>query len=186
MTQFYYIAASRELPTGSFGQKKTVMTLLQYVTEVNPSAKDQLPMQILLEKYPEGDGLIEVYETEEDAAGLYITGPILDQDSSRVFRHPLVYQVSPENGSFMINEEISQTHPTSYQTSKKCLTELFNYLNRNVELGEELELYSSWAHGRERFTDTPKKELDLVLQLSTFHLGGEFEWKDRQFIRVRK
>lgn len=47
---------------------------LPYVTNVNPAAKDQLNMQILLEKYPKGDKLMEVYNTEEDAAGLYITG----------------------------------------------------------------------------------------------------------------
>jgi hypothetical protein len=49
---------------------------------------------------------MEIYEKEEDAAGLYITGPILNQDSSHLFRHPLVYQVNPEGGSFQINDEI--------------------------------------------------------------------------------
>lgn len=186
MTLFYYIAASRELPTGSFGQKKTVMTLSHYVTHVNPAAKDHPPMQILLEKYPQGDKLMEIYETEEDAAGLYITGPIPNQASSHLFRHSLVYQVNPEGGSFQINDEIKQSHPTSYQTSKKCLTELFDYLRRNMEIGEELELYSSWAHGRERFLETPKTELDLVLELSTFRLENEFEWKERQYICVKK
>jgi len=185
VTLFYYIAASRELPTGSFGQKKTVMTLTDYVTNVNPAAKDHPPMQILLEKYQRGDNLMEIYETEEDAAGLYITGPIPNEDFSHLFRHSFVYQVNPEGGSFQINDEIKQTHPTSYQTSKKCLTELFDYLLLNLEIGEEVELYSCWAHGRKRFFETPKKELDLVLELSTFRLENEFEWKERQFIRVK-
>lgn len=185
MTLFYYIAASHELPTGSFGQKKTVMTIIDYVTNVNPAAKDQLNMQILLEKYPRGDKLMDVYETEEDAAGLYITGPITRQ-SSHLFRHPFVYQVNPEGGSFKINDENKQSHPISYQTSKKCLIELFDYLRRNMEIGEDLELYSCWAYGQERFSEAPKKELDLVIELSTFRLENEFEWKEYQYISVKK
>ncbi|MDQ8738065.1 hypothetical protein [Paenibacillus sp. LHD-38] len=186
MTQFYYIAASHELPTGSFGQKKTAMTLIHYVTHMNPAAKDHPFMQILLEKYPQSDKLMEIYETEEDAAGLFITGHITNQDSSHLFRHPLVYQVNSEGGSFHINDEIKQISLSSYKSNKKCLTELFDYLRLHMEIGEELELYSCWAQGRERFLETPKKELDLVLELSTFRLGNEFEWKDRQFIRVKK
>jgi hypothetical protein len=185
LTLFYYIAASRELPTGSFGQKKTVMTLIHYVTHVNPAAKNDSHMQILMEKYSQGNKLMEVYETEEDAAGLYISGPISNQDSSHLFRNPLVYHVNPELGSFQINNEIKQSCPASFQTSKKCLLELFDYLHRNIETGEELELYSCWAHGRERFLETPIKELDLELELSTFRLGNGFEWKERQYIRVK-
>lgn len=63
-------------------------------------------MQILLEKYPKGDKLLEVYDTEEDAAGLYIPGPITMQ-SSHPFRHPFVYQVNPEGGDFEINDELN-------------------------------------------------------------------------------
>ncbi|WP_028612565.1 hypothetical protein [Paenibacillus harenae] len=186
VTLFYYIAAAHELPTGSFGQKKTFITLIDYVTKVNPAARNQLPTQLLLEKYPQGDKLMEIYETEEDAAGLYITGPITRQDYSHLFRHPWVYQVDPEGGSFKINDEIKQSHPLSYKTSKKCLTELFAYLRRNMGNGEDIELYSCWAYGQERFADTPKKELDHVLELSTFQLENEFEWKERQYIRVKK
>ena len=185
MTLYYYIAASHELPTGSFGQKKTVMTLNHYVTHVNPAAKEQLNMQILLEKYPKGDILMDVYDTEEDVAGLYITGPITRQ-SSHLFRHPFVYQVHPEGGSFEINDEIKHSHPTLYHTSKKCLVELFKYLRSNMGIGEDLELYCCWAHGQERFSDAPKKELNLVIELDTFQLGSEFEWKERQYISVKK
>lgn len=186
MSLFYYIAAAHELPVGSFGKRKTVMTLLDYVTNVNPAAKDQFPLQILMEKYPEGDKLMEIYETEEDAAGLYIAGPIIGQDYSHVFRHPFVYQVHPDGGSFQINDEMKGSQPLGYQTSKKCLTELFDYLRRNMGAGEELELYSCWADGQERFTDTPRTELNLVLELSGFQLEDEFEWKERQYIRVIK
>lgn len=185
VTLFYYIAASHELPTGSFGQKKTVMTINDYIRNVNPAAKDQLFMQTLLEKYPNGDKLMDVYDTEEDAAGLYITGPITRQ-SSHFLRHPFVYQVNPEGGSFEIKDEIKHSHPISYQASKKCLVELFNYLHSNMEIGEDLELYCCWAHGQKRFSDAPNEELDLVIDLATFRLGNEFEWKERQYISVKK
>lgn len=185
MTVFYYIAANHELPTGSFGQKKTVVTLNHYVTNVNPDAKEQLNMQILLEKYPQGDILVDVYDTDEDAAGLYITGPI-DRQSSNLFRHPFVYQVNPEDGSFTINDEIKHAHPTLYETSKKCLVELFKYLHSNMEIGEDIELCSCLAYGQERFSDAPKKELNLVIELATFQLGDEFEWKQQQYIMVKK
>lgn len=186
MTLFYYIAANRELPTGSFGKKGTVMTLMDYVTHVNPAEKDRFPMKTLLEKYAHEDKFIEIYETEEDAAGLYITGPLTGQDSSRMFKNRLVYQVNPDGGSFEMNDELKSSHPVLYQTSKKCLTELFNYLAHHMETGEEFELYSCWADGLERFNDMPKKELDLVIELTTFTLGNEFEWKERQMIRVKK
>lgn len=186
MTLFYYMAANRELPTGSYGLKKKTMTLMHYVTHVNPAAKDRSPMNFLLEKYPQGDELIEVYETEEDAAGLYVSGPIPISNSLDLFHHPYVYEVYPEGGGFQINDEIKQSEPSYYLTGKKCLTELFDYLNRNMKQGEEFELYSCWAVGNERFSESPKKELDLVIDLSTFSLDKEFDWKSQQFIRVIK
>ncbi|MFD1175138.1 hypothetical protein ACFQ3W_02280 [Paenibacillus puldeungensis] len=159
MSSFYYIAANRELPTGSFGKNFKRMTMKDYLTNVNPAAKDQFQMQVLLEKYPEGDRLVEIYDTEVDAAGLYVTGPFSGQETS-----DLVF----------------------YDTSKKCLAELFDYLHRNMEAGEEVELYSCWAFGLERFSESPIREHNFEIELSSFQLGNEFEWKKRQYIRVRK
>lgn len=121
-----------------------------------------------------------------DAAGLYVTGPFFDQDTSPIFHHPFVYEVSPDGGSFSINNKMKLSDPVFYDTSKKCLTELFDYLNCNMEIGEEVELCSLWAFGLDRFTEPPLKELDLEIDLSSFQLGNEFEWKNRQYIRVRK
>jgi hypothetical protein len=186
MSLFYYIAANRELPTGSFGQQKTVMRLDDYLTHQNPAAKEQPAMQALLEKYPGKQLFIDIYETEEDAAGLYVSGPLANQAASRLFRCPLVYQVDPEGGSFCISSEIRDRSPAAYATGQKCLTELFAYLDRNMEPGDEVELYSCWAHGRERFPEPRKKEPDLVIELSAFRLGHHFEWKERQYILVKK
>ncbi|RED40640.1 hypothetical protein [Paenibacillus sp. VMFN-D1] len=185
MTQYYYIASSRELPTGSFGKNKTVMTIRDYIEKVNPSAKDQIVMQALLEKDPEGDQLMDIYETELDAAGLYVAGPMKSVDASCPFQHPYIYQVDPDGGSFEMNDEKKLSSPEYYQCSRKCITELFEYMGRHLEIGEELELYSCTAYGCERFSDLPNKD-DLMIDLSTFQLGDNFEWKERQMIRVRK
>ncbi|WP_042162749.1 hypothetical protein [Paenibacillus gorillae] len=184
MTLFYYIASAHELPTGSFGQKKTVMTLMDYVTHVNPAAKEQYFTQLMLERYPQGDKLMEVYDTEEDAAGLYIAGPMTGQNYSHLFHHPYVYQVNAEAGDFKINDQLKESSPLRYQTSKKCLTELFNYLRSNLRSDEYVELFSCWTDGMDRFKDAWKKEMDLVLDLCSFELGNEFEWKECQYIKV--
>ncbi|MDQ6423549.1 hypothetical protein RB620_29485 [Paenibacillus sp. LHD-117] len=186
MSLFYYIAANRELPMGSFGKNGTVMTLQDYVANVNPAAAEQPFMRTLLKKYPQGERFMEVYETEEDAAGLYVTDLIPGQDASRVFRYPNVYQVNPEGGSFTLNDEMRTSQPDLYRNSYKCLTVLFDYLHSNLAIGEEAELYACWAEGLERFQDEPRKELDLEIELSTFQLNHGFEWQVRQYIRVTR
>jgi hypothetical protein len=184
MTLFYYLAAGRELPTGSFGQNKRTVTLMEYVTHINPAAKEQPTMQIMLEKYPEGDRLMDIYETELDAAGLYIAGPMHGQEASHIFRNTFIYQINPEGGSFTIHNESQRSNPILYERSQKCLTELFAYLRRNMIAGDKIELYCCWAYDRDRFTDTPIPELDVELDLSVFQLGAEFEWKERQYITI--
>ncbi|GIO53999.1 hypothetical protein [Paenibacillus cineris] len=185
MTQQYYIASSRGLPTGSFGKNKTVMTIRDYIEKVNPSAKDQIVMQALLEKDPEGDQLMDIFETELDAAGLYVAGPMKSVDATCPFRQPYIYQVDPDGGSFEMNDEKKLSSPEYYQCSRKCITELFEYMGRHLEIGEELELYSCTDYGFDRSWDLPNQD-DLIIDLSTFQLGDNFEWKERQLIRVRK
>lgn len=185
MTQCYYIASSRGLPTGSFGKNKTVMTIRDYIEKVNPSAKDQIVMQALLEKDPEGDQLMDIYETELDAAGLYVAGPMKSVDASCPLQHPYIYQVDPDGGSFEMNDEKKLSSPEYYQCSKKCITELFRYIDRHLKTGEELELYSCTDYGFDRSWDLPNQD-DLLIDLSTFQLGDNYEWKERQLIRVRK
>lgn len=58
MSLFYYIATSRELPTGSLGKSFKRMTMKDYLVNVNPDAKVQTQIQILMEKYPEGDRFV--------------------------------------------------------------------------------------------------------------------------------
>ncbi|SFL54484.1 hypothetical protein SAMN03159341_10774 [Paenibacillus sp. 1_12] len=183
MTLFYYIASDKKLPTGSFGKKKTIMKLKDAL-ELHPPQANSLPATIELTHLYEQN--TEVYETEEDAAGLYISGPLTNQDTSRHFRHPFVYQVDHDGGSFSISKRNQEIRPQSYLLGKKCLTELFTYLNRILESGEDAELFACWAHGIERFEEPRNSKLDLVLDLNIFELGDEFEWQERQYIVVKK
>lgn len=185
MTLFYYIATNKELPTGSFGKKKTIMKLKDALN-LYPPQKDLIPLHTVIDMSHLYDEDTDVYETEEDAAGLYVSGPLQNQDTSQHFQHPYVYQIDHDGGSFCISNQIQKLSPTSYLTGKKCLTELFSYLDRNMESGEEVELYACWAHGMNRFAEPRKSKLDLVLDLRTFELGEEFEWKEKQYIVVKK
>jgi hypothetical protein len=108
------------------------------------------------------------------------------EDTYGHFKHPYVYQADPNLGSYRISRELRERAPTSYATGKKCLTELFAYLNRHLEPGEEAELFACWADNSGRFPEPRNPELDLVLELNTFELGEEFEWKQQQYIRVKK
>lgn len=185
MSLFYYMATGRELPTGSFGKNKTTMTLNHYVTHVNPDAANNSPMRMLLQKYPAGEALMEVYETQLDAAGLFVKGPMDNAGAGHPFKLPVIYQISPEGGSFQLSRKWQKT-AEAYAASRKCLEELFAYLRRNLEPGEQAELYACWADGAERFLDQPKPGLELELDLNTFSLGEEFDWQERQFIRVKR
>lgn len=182
MTLIYCIAANHELPIGSFGQKKTikklkdVMKLWQYPPQEDPNSLHE----IIDEEY------IEVYETEDDFAGLYVGGPSSRRIKYPHFRLPLVYHVHPEGGSFDLSPKLYKDSPDSYRYTHKCVKELFSYLDRNLERGGEIELYAGWDDGRGSFDEPSNTSLDLVLDLSTFELGEEFLWQERQYILVKK
>lgn len=184
MSLFYYIAADRELPTGAFGQKKTVMKLKDYLMQNDPSAMERFPVQAWAENGTLDEKMADVYETEEDAAGLYITGPMTGEDTSHLFTKPMVYQVNPEGGDFKINTGKQQLPPAADVTGRKCVSELFRYLRDNLQPGEQFELYSCWADHTGRFGEPPRKELNRQISLTGFQPEPDFEWKKRQFIVV--
>lgn len=186
MTLLYYIAADRELPTGSFGQRRIVMKLRDYLMQTDPAAMEKFPVKGMIENGTLGEKRIDVYETPEDAAGLYITGPLAQQDSSHMFKKALVYQVNPEGGDFKISTVSQKQHPGAYVTGRKCLMELFHYLDRNLVPGEQFELYSCTAYGTERFLEPRRRELDRRISLSSFRLEEDFEWQARQYMIVSR
>lgn len=185
MTLYYYIGSPKELPTGSFGQKKTIMKLKDALRLYPPKNEETALHNVFdLSHLYEQD--TEVYETEEDAAGLYVSGPLRNEDTAGHFKYPYVYQADPNGGSYHISKQLQKRAPISYATGKKCLAELFSYLNRNLEPGEEAELFACWADNSGRFSEPRNRKLDLALDLNTFKLGEEFEWRQQQYILVKK
>ncbi|AIQ30664.1 MULTISPECIES: hypothetical protein [Paenibacillus] len=184
MTLFYYIAADRELPAGSFGQRGTMMKLKDYLMQNDPAALDKFPVKGMRESGTLEGKMIEVFETAEDAAGLYVSGPLTQEDSSHLFKKPLVYQVNPEGGSFQMISEVAEPYPGAAVTGRKCVAELFRYLQDNLLPGEQFELYSCFADDTGRFGELPRKELNRQISLSGFQAEPDFEWKNRQFIVV--
>ncbi|MVP01224.1 hypothetical protein [Paenibacillus lutrae] len=185
MTLYYYIAADHELPTGSFGMKKTTMKLIDAL-KLGPPQKDVTPIHSIVDLSHLYEEETDVYETEEDAAGLYVSGPLQSQHTAAYFQHPFVYQIDPDGGSFCISKQSRKHSPTAYLTGRKCLTQLFSYIHNNLGTGGFVELYAAWAHGMDRFSEPPDRSLDFTLDLNTFELGDEFEWKERQYIMVKK
>ena len=183
MTTMHYLAAPRELPTGAFGLRMSRIRLRDHL-KANPAQREQPVIQILLEQDPEGEQWMDSYETELDAAGLYVAGPTNSLNLQSVFRQPFVYQIQAQGGSFTMNEEIREQYPEAYQTMHKCIGELFGYLDRNLQPGEEMELYCAVDSGWENPFSLPLPELDCIIDLSQFELGASFEWPERQYIRV--
>ncbi|MEC0242490.1 hypothetical protein P4H66_22010 [Paenibacillus dokdonensis] len=129
---------------------------------------------------------ILIYETEEDAAGLYIDGPAKNEKSFSHFRLPFVYQISPDGGSFEFEQKQLVESPISYRVGQKCIRELFSYLDRNLEAGGEIELYAGWDDGMGRFDEPRNRSLDLILDISIFELGEQFIWQEKQYILIKK
>lgn len=185
MTMMYYLAASHELPTGAFGQCKSRIRLKDHL-KANPAQREQPVIQILLEKDSEGEQWMDTYETELDAAGLYVAGPSSPRNLTAVFRQPLVYSIHADGGSFTMNEMIREEHPEAYLSTRKCISELFRYLEQNLQAGEEIELYCGLDGGWENPIPPPLRELDRTIDLNLFRLGDSFEWEERQYIRVTR
>lgn len=156
MSLVYYIASEKELPTGSFGTNYTLV-----------------------------DHRI-VFETELDAAGIYITGPATNAKRFPHFRLPYVYQLSPEGGCFNYNPLLLSKSPEAYSVYYKCAQELFAYLKRNLMPGGEMEMYAGWDDGMGSLEEPQDQSLNGVLDLSDFELGEQFSWIEKQYILVKK
>lgn len=185
MSMFHYIAASRELPTGSFGGRKPKAGEPPKVIRFNAVMlpKGSVPLEQIIDLSDVKDDEIKVYETYEDAAGICIQS--LEEWNKGIktqFKNHYVYQLSASWGSFSLNEKIKNCDIEHYKANIKCINELSNYIRRNIKENEEIEIYTCWANeeGEER-----NHNLDTVIDLKTFNIGDNFEFKERQYILVR-
>lgn len=185
MSMYHYIAASRELPTGSFGGGKPKAgeppKVIRFKSLMLPKGVAPLEKIIDISKFKEDE--TEEYDTYEDAAGIYIQN--LEEWNKGIkaqFKNPYIYQLSASWGSFILNEKIKNWDIEHYKANLKCINEFFYYIRRNIFENEEFEIYTCWANeeGEER-----NHNLDTVIDLKTFSIGDHFEFKERQYILVR-
>jgi len=185
MSMFHYIAANKELPTGSFGGRNPKAgeppKAIRFNSVMLP--KGAVPLEQIMDLSKFKDGEMEEYDTYEDAAGIFIQN--LEEWNKGIkvqFRNHFVYQFSASWGSFNLNEKIKNWDIEHYKANLKCINELFNYIRRNISENEEIEIYTCWANeeGEER-----NLNLDTVIDLKTFSIGDHFEFKERQYILVR-
>lgn len=122
-----------------------------------------------------------VYDSMADAAGIFIQK--LSDGNKPVrqhFRHPFVYQISPNCGQFTLHPARLEKFPDEYEANQKCIRELFRLMEEYGEAGDEFELYSCWI-GEE----TEPKKSSNTIELQKFTIDREFELKDREYIVVK-
>jgi|GEM_PF-3315280 len=185
MTIMYYLAAPRELPTGTYGLRPRRIQLKDHL-RANPDQREQPVVQILLEQDPEGEQWLESYDSELDAAGLTVSGPTRLDELVPMLGQPYVYLLSANSGDFVMDEAWAEPHPLGYACIRKCLTELIRYLEAHVRPGERFVLYRCTDRGWETPLEPPRQELDRQIDLSGYRLGASFAWEERQAIRVTR
>lgn len=186
MSMMHYIAANRELPLGESGGKK--------LRDVDESRHKVKAIRFQRMEQPEGsvplDQIIDlsdikeeetvVYETLEDAAGIYVQEIEPRAEIVRKqFKNRYVYQLSSGFGDFFLNKDLQTLYPDRFAANRKCLKELFDYIGRNIGDHEEIELYTCW-YGEEE--EEKNQALTAAVDLKTFSLGNDFKFSDRQYI----
>ncbi|PRR89129.1 hypothetical protein [Bacillus sp. NMCN1] len=148
MTLHHYIGANKELPLGIFGQKPTYKPF----SELNIRTFDR--KQKKPKTYQKEEPLIEVFETEEDFAGIHITyvDPVYEAIRDK-FTHPFVY-------------ELDIIH---------SLRPLFLFIETELSKGETIEIYSC-VDGLE--TKEKDDQLDVEIDLSKKRFGKHIDFKE--------
>jgi hypothetical protein len=135
---FYHIGSPRVLELGSFGDLPAKESQLvneppkRIMIKSISNSDEGIPNEIVAEPNDLVDTII--YETYEDAAGIYIDK--LSDDYIRIKQHfanPYVYRVSPNFGEFEYNGKLKKINFDTYKANKKCLKVLFDFINDKIE-----------------------------------------------------
>lgn len=190
MSCYHYIGSGSKLPLGERGSVLSSKTYSEM--RVSPEfkkqqaalrAKGMVPMEEIFDMSHLKDEDHLVYDTQEDAAGIYIEE--LSHWNSVIRKHfhsPYVYRISSNGGSFSISAKLQEMDLESYKASLKCCRELFKLMEDFGIESSDFELYTCWADEE----DFPRnKKLDRVIDLSEFHLEVDFELLEKQYIVVR-
>lgn len=189
MSQFYYLASSKELHIGEYGSKPSQgnMRNSNDIKAINNKNCNKITKGVLLVEVIDLSKLhhdsIE-YDTFEDAAGIFIKK--LTRHKKRIakhFKNPFIYEVSANFGNFIINKGLKNYDIDCYKANHKCISMLFEYIAEHICKDEVIEFYPCWAD-EEEFARN--KDLDMVINLNEYSLPEEFEFKDKQYVIFRK
>lgn len=190
MSRFHYIGSSTELPLGERGSVLSTKTYneVKNSTEYKKQREDLrlqgiIPLEDIvdLSHLRAEDHL--VYDSEEDAAGIFIEELGYWNDEIRKhFRSPFVYRISPNCGGFSVSPKLKDTLPGSYNASLKCCRELFKLMEDYGVSGAEFELYTCWAE-EEGFPRN--KKYDRIFDLTSLSLEDGFELREKEYVVIK-
>jgi hypothetical protein len=190
MSIFHYIGANKKLPLGERGSKKIDrgcgVDSKKVAISINSSNTPEgiIPLEQIVNIPDINFNEIEEYETMEDAAGIYIQDihPIY-AEIKKHFKSMYIYEISANFGRFQVNERLKELNEEGFTINKKCLIELFKFIEENINENEEIEIYTCWADEEE---EGPNRKLDMTINLNSFEIGDNFELKDKQYIVVNR
>lgn len=180
MTLIHYIGADKPLATGSFGY---VYTYKKYSEIPLPTNKNDL--RNIVDFSSLEDSYVKVFESNLDAAGLYIQEITSTEYKKRIrMAKPYIYVLE---GSFEFNRELAEQcpeeYPEYYEISMKYIRLLISYIDEHLDDHESLEIYSCWS-GEEELGNDPV--LEKAIHLPFFSEGDSFRLVDKQLIRFTK
>lgn len=190
MSLYHYMASAKPLPLGARGGKKSLDDVSgdkppkAFRFKAYELQEGMTPIDQIMDLSHIQDDEIEVYDTMEDAAGIYINslGP-WNEVIKRHFKLPYVYEVAPNWGQFFYSEELKLKFPEEYRASRKCVTELFQLMrDYGDEQNNEFELYSCWTENEHKARN---HRLDRFIELNTFNWEDSFQMHDQQYIVVK-
>ncbi|AZT89654.1 hypothetical protein ELD05_02715 [Caldicellulosiruptor changbaiensis] len=182
MSLFHYIAAGKELKLGSFGLKqsegeKRKKWLEKFFEEAKNKPKGTIFELIDLTNINEDE--IEVYDTWEDATGIYVEEITKEEEEVRKhFKNKFVYRIF---GNFYISERLKRINYEKYKAHKKAINLLFDYISSNLSEGEIIEVYSCYWGEWDR-----EPEIISNIDLNNFELPEEFELRCGEYIVFKK
>lgn len=190
MSRFHYIGSATELPLGERGSVPSAKTYNE--VKNSPEYKKHrealrlqgiIPLDDIADLSHLRDENCLVYDSEEDAAGIFIEELVYWNDEIRKhFRSTYVYRISPNWGGFSVSPKLKDTLPGSYNASLKCCRELFRLMTDYGVSGAEFELYTCWAEEE----GLPRnKKYDRIFDLASLSLEDGFELREKEYIVVK-
>ncbi|MDF2938374.1 MAG: hypothetical protein K0Q90_3747 [Paenibacillaceae bacterium] len=189
MSRFYYIGSPVPLPCGERGLKFTMKRYGEVAATPEHQQKKEesrrsgmVPISDIVDLSYMNDRLIQVFETEEDAAGIVIRELSQYRVSIRThFRQPYVYELIPQGGGLEIPHNLPEEAAENFLSTRKCCRLLGQIFHENAVIGEYFEFYTCWA-GEEEWPREKKRDRDV--DLASFVWEEGLQPQEKQYIRM--